>query len=137
MEHASAADLVSLKPRTGGALAPDALPASLEFLGPHGRINYFLEAVPADALCARPEAAALAPLESLKLYENEDGSWKLCLRGGNMDAPAAEFAISAEEVAALLEANGVGMPGRVQDKPAADPDAPPADSAADPNAPPF
>ena len=60
MEHATAADLIYLQPRTGAPLPEGALPASLEYLGPHGRINYFIIAAPGSTLCARPEAAALA-----------------------------------------------------------------------------
>lgn len=135
MEHATAADLIYLQLRTGAPLPEGALPASLEYLGPHGRINYFLIAAPGSALCARPEAAALAPLESLKLYENEDGSWKLCLRGQDMDADAVEYPMEADEVAALLQKNGVGMPGRAQQPPAAP--SPAQAAPADADAPPF
>lgn len=117
MEKVTAAEILELKPRTGGALPAGMLPAALEFRGPHGMINYFLAAVPSAALCARAEA--LGALESLKLYENEDGSWKLCLRGQVMDAAAEEYSMDAAEVAALLEKNGIGMPGRVQSAPAA------------------
>lgn len=118
MDDAAAADIIYLQPRTGRELPEGALPASLEFRGPHGIINYFLTAAPSSALCARPEAAALGRLESLKLYENEDGGWKLCLRGQQMDSAAVEYPIAAAEVAALLEKNGIGMPGRVQNAPA-------------------
>ena len=51
-----------------------------------------------------------------------------------MDAAAVEYPIAADEVAALLQKNGVGMPGRAQ--PPAAPS--PAEAAlADADAPPF
>lgn len=123
MEKITAAEILTLRPRTDGAPPAGGLPAALEFRGPHGMISYFLTAVPSEALRAR--AQALGVLESLKLYENEDGSWKLCLRGQDMDAAAQEYPMDAAEVAALLEKNGVGMPGRVQGGPAARKTAPP------------
>ena len=130
MPNAVAADIIYLKPRTGPVPA-GALPASLEFCGPHGMINYFLVGQLATALCRRPEVLAQGELQSFKLYENEDGSWVLTLRGPNMDGDALDLPIEADEVTALLQKNGIGMPGRVQAEPK------PADGPADPEAPPF
>lgn len=136
--NATAADILYLKPRYGAETPADALPASLEFKGPHGMINYFLWGAPTAALLARQEVAALeGGLQSLKLLENEeDGTWKLAMHGTNMDIPPVEYPIEWAEVEAVLAANGIGMPGREQPAaaPAPDGDADPAD---DPNAPPF
>ena len=128
--NATAADVRYLKPRYGAPQPEDAIPASVEFAGPHGMINYFLWGAPSDVLLARPEVAELAGgIQSLKLLENEeDHTWKLAMHGTNMDIPPLEYPIEWSEVEAILQQNGIGMPGREQ--PAATP-------AEDPNAPPF
>ena len=123
MQNATAADIIWLKPRTAALLPAGALPASVEFCGPHGMINYFLTGQLASGLCQRDEVQQQGGLQSFKLYENEDGSWVLTVRGPNMDGDALDLPIEAAEVIALLEKNGIGMPGRQQPQPA--PEAPP------------
>lgn len=133
--NATAADILYLKPRYGAPVPDDAIPASLEFVGPHGMINYFLWGAPAQSLLARPEVAELAGgIQSVKLLQSEeDRSWRLAMHGTNMDIPPLEYPIEEAEVTALLAREGIGMPGGHQPDPAAAAD----DPADDPNAPPF
>ena len=134
--NATAAHILRLVPRLNTERPAGALPAGVEYQGPHGMINYFLWGVPAPALLQQPEVAALAGgLQSVKLLQSEeDGSWQLSMHGTNMDIPALTFPMEAEQVFAVLAANGITLPGLAPAGPAA-PAAPAGQE--DPNAPPF
>lgn len=114
MPNATAADIIYIKPRTGTALPEGALPAAVEYLTAHGTACWFLSAVPASALLARPEVAALGPLASLKLVQEreEDGPahWAMYLRGPDMDVAPLVLPMEEAEVQRALEANSLTLP---------------------------
>lgn len=143
MDAATAADIIYMKPRTGTALPEGALPAAIEYLTTHGTACWFLSAVPAGTLLARPEVAALGPLGSLKLVQerDEDGTehWDMYLRGMDMDVAPLVLPMTGAEVQRVLQANSltlpVPQPMDIDLAPTADPNTPPAPDERD--APPF
>ncbi len=133
MSHATAAEILLLTPRTAAPLEEGELPASVEFCGPHGMINYFLVARAAPEFYAREEIAALeGGLRSLKLLQSEQdpSGWTLAARGANMDIAPVEYPMDAGEVTALLTRFGIALPGLQPSE--RQPDARP-----EPDAPPF
>ena len=138
MPHVTAADILTLRPRVGTPPKQGELPASVEFRGPHGMINYFLWGATAPALCAREEVAGLTGgLQSWKLLQSEEDPavWSVALRGADMDTPPVEYPIEAAEVDAVLKANGIALPDLTAA--AKEPPQENGEAGDDPNAPPF
>lgn len=107
----TAAAFLRLRLRYGAVPQPDELPAVIEHLFDAGRMADHYLAVPSPALLADSAVQALGRVGSVSFFQDADGGpWEVTLRSDDRRREA-DFALPEQEFRALLEGNGLVLPG--------------------------
>ena len=107
----TAADFSRLRLRWGAEPAPEELPAAIEHDFEGGRMVDHYLVTPAPALLAQAEVQALGGIAGVQFLQQPEGApWQIVLRAAATDTPAV-FEMEDAEFRALLDANGVILPG--------------------------